>query len=154
VREKVEVKKKSKKIRNPFFSFGASVYNSSPLPPPPSLSLATPPLSMCHGRQRRRPLAPPVRPGLLLGVHLADDGDVVAADDVQPAEGLQLGLRALPGEHALDAVREDQVDGLVEAAEGARDDPAVVADDGDGRCERERERMRERAGEFFFGGGG
>ena len=125
-----------------------------PPSPPPSLSLATPPLSMCHGRQRRRPLAPPVRPGLLLGVHLADDGDVVAADDVQPAEGLQLGLRALPGEHALDAVREDQVDGLVEAAEGARDDPAVVADDGDGRCERERERMRERAGEFFFGGGG
>ena len=109
---------------------------------------------MCHGRQRRRPLAPPVGRRLPLRVHLADDGDVVPPDDVQPPERLQLRLRALAREHALDAVRQDQVDGLVEAAEGARDDPAVVADDGDGRCVRVCVRESFFVLFFLVGGGG
>lgn len=87
---------------------------------------------MCHGRQRRRLLAAPVSPGLLLGVHLPDDGDVVPADHMETPQRLQLGT-GVRGENALHTVGQNQIDRLVEAAEGACDDPAVVADDGDGR---------------------
>lgn len=85
---------------------------------------------MRYRRQRARLDRPPVHGRVGGGVGFADEGDVVAADDVQTAQrdGFSSGRR---GKHALRAVGQHQVGGLVEAAQRADEDAAVVANDGD-----------------------
>ena len=85
---------------------------------------------MSHRRQRRRPHRAPVRGRVRARVRLPHQGHVVAADDVQAAEGEGLDARAAR-EDALAAVRQHKIRRLVEPAQRADDDAAVVADDGD-----------------------